>query len=87
MIAAHAMATLVASAHTKSGSMVTARFVQNLHRPLAVVPGGPEDLQSRGCLQLMQEGAQGVSDWRDLDIFWTSSLQEGVRSMGLDQNG
>ncbi|MGF1530194.1 MAG: DNA-processing protein DprA [Puniceicoccaceae bacterium] len=53
------MARLVVVVETdlRGGSMITARFALEQGRTVAAVPGRIDDPQSRGCLQLIQDGA------------------------------
>ncbi len=49
--------TIVVETDVRGGSMITARFAAEQGRTLAAVPGRIDDPQSRGCLQLIQDGA------------------------------
>jgi len=49
--------TIVVETDLRGGSMITAQFAAEQGRNLAAVPGRIDDPQSRGCLQLIQDGA------------------------------
>jgi predicted Rossmann fold nucleotide-binding protein DprA/Smf involved in DNA uptake len=56
-IAGLADCTVVVEAPRKSGALHTARAALNLGRELYAVPGRCDDRNTRGCLNLIQEGA------------------------------
>ena len=49
--------TVVIEAAPKSGSLITARLAAEAGREVMAVPGSPLDPRSRGCNQLIREGA------------------------------
>ena len=57
IIAGIAAATLVVEAAPKSGSLITARLAGEFGRDVMAVPGSPLDPRSRGCNQLIRDGA------------------------------
>lgn len=57
IIAGLATGTLVVEAAPRSGSLITARLAAEAGREVMAIPGSPLDTRSRGCNQLIREGA------------------------------
>ena len=57
IIAGLATGTLVVEAAPRSGSLITARLAAESGREVMAIPGSPLDSRSRGCNQLIREGA------------------------------
>ncbi|MEY4160869.1 MAG: DNA-protecting protein DprA [Pseudomonadota bacterium] len=57
IIAGIAGGTLVVEAAPKSGSLITARLAGEVGREVMAIPGSPLDTRSRGCNQLIRDGA------------------------------
>ncbi|WP_341502631.1 DNA-processing protein DprA [Gallaecimonas sp. GXIMD4217] len=66
IIAGLAMATLVVEAGLKSGSLITARLALDAGREVMAVPGAVRNPQAAGCLQLLKDGAQMVTEPVDI---------------------
>lgn len=62
IIAGIALGTVVVEAAPKSGSLITARLAAEAGREVMAIPGSPLDPRSRGCNQLIREGATLVQD-------------------------
>lgn len=62
IIAGLALGTVVIEAAPKSGSLITARLAAEAGREVMAVPGSPLDPRSRGCNQLIREGATLVQN-------------------------
>ncbi len=59
-------AVIVVESAPAGGSMITARFAGEQGRLLMAVPGRIDQLQARGCLQLIRDGASLVSSVDDV---------------------
>jgi DNA processing protein len=66
LMAAMTSGTLVVEAAARSGSLLTARAAARAGRAVFAVPGSIRNPLSRGCHQLIREGAYLVEDTRDI---------------------
>lgn len=74
LISALGVATLITEAATSSGTLVTAQYSTDLHRPVMAIPGRIDQPQASGCHKIIQQGAHLVTCSTDCqDILFTQS--------------
>jgi DNA processing protein len=66
IIAGISAGTVVVEAAPKSGSLITARLAAEAGREVMAIPGSPLDPRSRGCNQLIREGATLVQNAEEI---------------------
>ena len=66
LIAALALGTVVVEASLQSGALITARLAADLGRDVFAIPGSIHSPLSRGCHQLIKEGAVLLDQGSDL---------------------
>ncbi len=66
LIAGLARAVLVVEAPLRSGAMITARLALDYNREVMAVPGPVDSEVSRGCHELLRQGATLVESWADV---------------------
>ena len=66
IIAGLSQGTLVVEAAPRSGSLITARLAAEMGREVMAIPGSPLDSRSRGCNELIRNGATLVQSAADV---------------------
>lgn len=85
LIAALSRAVLVVRAGAKSGTMLTVDAARRLDRPLAAIPGAPDDPLAVGCHQVLRDGGRLIAGDGDL-MQWCMSLMPGSMADDSDDD-
>jgi DNA processing protein len=75
IIAGMTLGTLVVEATRRSGSLITARLAADYGREVFAIPGSIHNPLSRGCDQLLRNGAKLVEDGDDVLIEFASLVE------------
>lgn len=62
IVAGLCRAILVMEAPKKSGALITAQIANEYNRDVYILPGSLDNPRSRGCLELLSQGAQAILD-------------------------
>jgi DNA processing protein len=60
IVAGLCRAVLVMEAPEKSGALITARYANEFNRDVYTLPNTPDNVQARGCLRLIHNGAEVI---------------------------
>ena len=84
IIAGLCRATLVLEAPTKSGALITARLAMEYNRDVYALPGSLDNEYSRGCLELINNGAQLIlSEAHLLDMLSSIPRLDSAANLSL----
>jgi DNA processing protein len=85
IVSGMSLGTLVIEAAYKSGSLITARLAAEQGREVFALPGAVTNPLSRGCHQLIKEGANLIENAADIIHLINSDLAIETRSASIDR--
>lgn len=90
LIAAMSRGILVLRAAHRSGTMLTVRAARELNRPLAAMPGAPDEPLAAGCHDIIQKGGRLIARGEDLLQWWADIAPESMshkEDLAADRQG
>ncbi len=85
IISGMCLGTVVVEAASRSGSLITAEMALNEGRDVFAVPGSIFSPVSRGCNQLIQQGAKLVIDSRDIIDEYSNFVKKTANKQNNDE--
>lgn len=87
LIAALSYGVFVLRAGEKSGTMLTVEAARDLDRPLAAIPGSPDEPLVAGCFNVIRQGGALIANGEDLKSWWAKVGPSDINLSGQRREG